>query len=55
MKPTKAQVAAYVRDHATELRQLAVKAKLKILALLLEMVILEADAFAKRPNHRRPR
>jgi hypothetical protein len=53
MKPTKAQIAAFIRDHAVELRKLAVQAKLRVLAILIEMVILEADAFAKRPTRRR--
>jgi hypothetical protein len=55
MKPTKGQVAAFIRDHAVELRKLALRAKLRVLALLIEMVILEADAFAERPARRRQR
>ena len=53
MKPTRAQIAAFIRDHAIELRKLALQAKLRVLALLIEMAILEADAFAKRPRRRR--
>lgn len=56
MKRAKAPVAAaFIRDHAIELRKLALKAKLRLLAFLLEMVILEADAMSNRPDDRRSR
>jgi len=44
-------LAAFIRDHAIELRQLAVKARLRVLAYLLEMVALEADR-SSPPRHR---
>jgi len=55
MKPTRAQIAAFIRDHAIELRKLALKAKLRVLAFLIEIVILEADALTKPADTRRRR
>jgi hypothetical protein len=53
MKPTKVQIAGFIRDHAIELRKLALSAKLRVLAFLLEMVIVEADERSRHSERRR--
>jgi hypothetical protein len=55
MKLTKAHVAAIVRQYALELRRLALRVDWRVLAYLLEMVALEADAAAKPVPRRRRR
>jgi hypothetical protein len=50
----KRHVAELVRQHAIELRSLAMKVNWRVLAYLLEMVALEADT-AARPVKRRRR
>lgn len=54
-KHNQSPVAGFIRTMALELRTLALKARLKSLAYLLEMVALEADSATKPPRRRRRR
>jgi hypothetical protein len=54
-KHNQSPVAGFIRTMALELRTLALKARLKSLAHLLEMVALEADSATKPPRRRRRR
>jgi hypothetical protein len=53
MKLTKGHVANVVRQYALELRRLALQVDWRVLACLLEMVALEADAVARSAGRRK--
>ena len=53
MRLNKSHVAEVVCKHALELRKLSVKANLKVLAYLLEMVAEEADAIARSATRKK--
>ena len=55
MQPTRTHVASIVRQYALELRRLALKVNWRVLAYLLEMVVLETDAVAERSRRRKRR
>jgi len=53
MNQNQSRIAEFIRCMALELRTMALKAKLPVLASLLEMVALEADTVVKPPSRER--